>query len=193
MFYLKLLELCRINNIQVTTLLKEIKMSSGNLSKWKNGNIPKMDTVLKIAQYFNVNVDYFFDVKEIQDNKLQETLTIYDTDTVYNFFDTNKKVLVKDEKANMNRHYCPYGYFYCKVSDDYMKNAGLTSKSIVLVKEYKKLLNEQIACIVLLNGNITFRRYKNRGFYSESDITCNLTQKDIFKILGYAVEVINIL
>ena len=65
MFYEKLLKLCEANNISLTFLLTEqLKMSSGNITKWKNGNVPKSDTINKIATYFNVSTDYLLGNKK---------------------------------------------------------------------------------------------------------------------------------
>ena len=59
MFYDIFIKLCHDNNISPTKILKEyLHMSSGNMTKWKAGQIPKVDTVKKIADYFNVSVDF---------------------------------------------------------------------------------------------------------------------------------------
>ena len=49
--------LCVENGLTVTELCKQLTGSSGNLPTWKKGNI-KADTLCKIADYFNVSVDY---------------------------------------------------------------------------------------------------------------------------------------
>lgn len=59
MFYERLTKLCSDNNISLTTLVqRELKMSVSNVTKWKEGKVPKIDTVMKIATYFNVSTDY---------------------------------------------------------------------------------------------------------------------------------------
>lgn len=58
MFYSRLKEICEEKNTNVTTLLKNLNLSSGNLSKWKNGGVPKSETISKIAEYLGVSVDY---------------------------------------------------------------------------------------------------------------------------------------
>lgn len=68
MFYKKLCQLCDEKDISPTSFVKSIlKMSSGNLSKWKNGAPPKYETIEKTANYFNVSVEYLMgntDIKE---------------------------------------------------------------------------------------------------------------------------------
>ena len=60
MFYENLQTLCKDRGISVTKLLKELGMSSGNISKWSSkGYIPRSDTLKKFADYFDVPTDYF--------------------------------------------------------------------------------------------------------------------------------------
>ena len=39
---------------------EELSISSGSITEWKKGRIPRNSTLLKIAKYFNVSVDYLF-------------------------------------------------------------------------------------------------------------------------------------
>ena len=57
MFYEKLQLLCQERGITPSALAKELGLSTGNLSKWKNGGRPRADTVQKIASYLNVSMD----------------------------------------------------------------------------------------------------------------------------------------
>lgn len=65
MFYERLKELCKQKGTTVTTVVKELGMSTGNISKWKNGNKPKADSVSALAEYLGVSTvwdepgDYF--------------------------------------------------------------------------------------------------------------------------------------
>lgn len=60
MFYENLQILCHSHGITLTTLAKDLGLSSGNLSKWKNGGHPRADTAQKIAAYFHVSLDALF-------------------------------------------------------------------------------------------------------------------------------------
>lgn len=57
-FYDNLSELCKINGITVSGLLAELKMSASNKQKWQNGATVNSSVLMKIADYFNVSVDY---------------------------------------------------------------------------------------------------------------------------------------
>lgn len=58
MFYQRLLELCKSSETNISTVISELNLSSGNLSKWKAGGMPKADTFAKLADYFHVSTDY---------------------------------------------------------------------------------------------------------------------------------------
>lgn len=49
--------LCVENGLTVTDLCKQVTGSTGNLPTWKKGNV-KAESLCKIADYFNVSVDY---------------------------------------------------------------------------------------------------------------------------------------
>jgi len=74
----RLRELCIENGIAVTDLCKQITGSSGNLPTWKKGNI-KADTLVKIADYFHVSVDYLLGRSDEPNNNSIQTGDISNT------------------------------------------------------------------------------------------------------------------
>ncbi len=66
MFYDRLCSICKEKNVNITDLVKQIGMSSGNLSSWKSGKIPRSNTIQKIADHLEVSIDYLLDN---EDNK----------------------------------------------------------------------------------------------------------------------------
>ena len=58
MFWERLNQLCAEHNVKLTNVVKELGMSTGNQSKWKNGVTPRSNVLQKFADYFNVSVDY---------------------------------------------------------------------------------------------------------------------------------------
>lgn len=66
MFYEKLISLCDTNGVKLTPLLKELDVSTGNISNWKRGldNVSS-ETLKKIAKYFNVSVDWLLELTEV--------------------------------------------------------------------------------------------------------------------------------
>lgn len=58
MFWTQYQFLCQRAGKSPNGVAKEIGLSSGIVTFWKNGKIPKSDTLKKIADYFGVSVDY---------------------------------------------------------------------------------------------------------------------------------------
>lgn len=77
---LRLKEICEKNNTSVSAMVQYLGMSKGVVTKWKNGCLPNGETIVKIAEYFNVSADYLLTGK-ISYNELnkqeQEILCLY--------------------------------------------------------------------------------------------------------------------
>ncbi len=58
MFWERFYNLCIRNGKKPNPVGKEVGLSSGIISKWKNGGIPNGETLMKLARYFNVSTDY---------------------------------------------------------------------------------------------------------------------------------------
>lgn len=61
MFWNNFEKLCKLNNIKPNPLAKKIDIASSTVTSWKNGAIPNGETLIKIADYFNVSIDYLLD------------------------------------------------------------------------------------------------------------------------------------
>lgn len=64
MFYDNLVAVCNQKDVSITNLTKELGISSGNISKWKSGGVPKGDTLLLFSDKLSVSVDYLLTGKE---------------------------------------------------------------------------------------------------------------------------------
>ena len=58
MFWNRFYSLCIQKGIKPNPLGSKIGISSGVITKWKNGAIPNGDTLIKIADYLDCSVDY---------------------------------------------------------------------------------------------------------------------------------------
>jgi transcriptional regulator with XRE-family HTH domain len=58
MFYENLKKLCESRNTTPTAVMKTFGFSTSMLTNWKNGGMPRGDTLLLFAQYFGVTTDY---------------------------------------------------------------------------------------------------------------------------------------
>lgn len=58
MFWDNFYNACVQKGIKPNPLAKELQIASGSMTAWKGGKLPNGETLLKIADYLNVSVDY---------------------------------------------------------------------------------------------------------------------------------------
>ncbi|MBE6909524.1 MAG: helix-turn-helix transcriptional regulator [Ruminococcaceae bacterium] len=75
MFFDRIKALCDEKGVKISNLLSELGMSPGNLTRWKNGTVPDGNTLVKLAQYFDVSTDYLLGIDDIK----RQLLDILDT------------------------------------------------------------------------------------------------------------------
>ncbi|MEA5082717.1 MAG: helix-turn-helix transcriptional regulator [Lachnospiraceae bacterium] len=56
--------LCSFHNITIAQLEKKLNFANGTVHKWSKSQ-PSAQKVLKVAQYFDVSLEYLFDKEEI--------------------------------------------------------------------------------------------------------------------------------
>lgn len=69
MFWIIFSNLCKENHISPNGLAKNLNFSSGSITHWKNGKVPHHNTLIKIADYFGVSVDYLLGKEEREGRK----------------------------------------------------------------------------------------------------------------------------
>ena len=109
MFYDNFCSICKEKGFKPTKVVQELGLSSGNMTNWKNGRVPKTEVALKIANYLGVSVDYLMD-KESNSNASQISVTDDDikfalfggatevTDEMYEDVKRFAKFLIEKEK-----------------------------------------------------------------------------------------------
>lgn len=75
MFWDVFIELCEKNNIKPNPLAEKIGVSSGVVTKWKKGSMPNLEALIKIADYFEVSVDYLLGRDNYSANSITNTGT----------------------------------------------------------------------------------------------------------------------
>ena len=58
MFWTRFVQLCAERNTKPNPVAKELGISSGAVTSWKNGSVPHSTTLNKIADYFKVSTTY---------------------------------------------------------------------------------------------------------------------------------------
>lgn len=65
MFYEHLKKICEERGEKMTPLLKKIGIATSATGRWQTGVIPNGESLIKLADYFGVSVDYILGRKEI--------------------------------------------------------------------------------------------------------------------------------
>lgn len=69
--------LCKQHNTKVTNVLKEIGLSRSKGTAWRNGSIPNGEILVKLAEYFNVSIDYLLGYAPKVDDEEQEYIKFF--------------------------------------------------------------------------------------------------------------------
>ncbi len=101
-------ELCKSNGIAVTALEKELGFARGSLCK-VNTNKPSMEKVQKLANYFNVSVEYLLtgDEKEtgeayyLNDETREIAQAVFENPDLRSLFDMSRKMPPERLKAHI--------------------------------------------------------------------------------------------
>lgn len=100
---------CEKRQINIKTLEMETGISNGAISKWEN-SMPKVDTLNKVAKYFDVSLDYLYSgTLEHSSSKQEEYLTIYN-----NLSETGKSLCLEYIKGYAKAE----GYYQSLIKSD---------------------------------------------------------------------------
>lgn len=83
MFWTQFQQLCQNVSKSPNGVAKELGLSSGTVTFWKNGKIPKSDTLKKIADYFGVTVDYLLGNDQKKTPDIKPNAVFLDMSRVY--------------------------------------------------------------------------------------------------------------
>lgn len=64
MFYEQVKRLCDQNHIAISSLARKLSLSPSAPGNWKEGTLPKAETIIKISEYFDVSIDLLLLGKE---------------------------------------------------------------------------------------------------------------------------------
>ena len=83
MFWEIFFSLCDENRTTPTKVVETLAISKGSVTKWKNGAIPNGTTLKKIADYFNVTVDYLLGNEKESSPPIESNAVFLDDKRVY--------------------------------------------------------------------------------------------------------------
>lgn len=82
MFIDRITSLCAERGEKLTPLLKELKLSPGNVQRWRDGATVNSEILLKFSKHFGVSVDYLLTGKNWNDDDKQDDFTDYERNLV---------------------------------------------------------------------------------------------------------------
>ena len=68
--------LCNEKGISIWQLANELGISNGVIKKWEKSTSPKVTTLIKIAEYFDVSLDYLVGRSDQRHDEIQDVETI---------------------------------------------------------------------------------------------------------------------
>lgn len=83
MFWKNFYFLCESKNMKPLQVVKKIGIAGGNITNWKNGTVPSGNNLQKIADYFDVTVDYLLGKEETRPQEPKQQLTLMDHQRVH--------------------------------------------------------------------------------------------------------------
>lgn len=103
-------DLCTKKGESANAVAKKLGIASGTVSEWKNGRAPRNSTAVKIADYFDVPVDYLLGKTDDPAPKQKKPDAI--SDELWNMIQNDPKALVllemilkmsKEQRAKMEK------------------------------------------------------------------------------------------
>lgn len=81
MFWERFVQLCAERNTKPNPVAKELGISSGAVTNWKNGAVPQSATLKRIADYFGVSTSYLIgnvqmDLQHFAAKEKEPTVTV---------------------------------------------------------------------------------------------------------------------
>lgn len=104
--YNKFAELLKTNGVKTSDVVKATGIAASTMSDWKSGKtIPKLPKLQKIADYFNVPVNYFLDVDTKQLNEMAERASVV-LDSPYVQLAKRIEALPADKRKSLEEYLC---------------------------------------------------------------------------------------
>ena len=207
----KLKELRKKTKISQEKLGKLVNVSQQAVAKWES-NIaePDQETLLKLAEIFNVSTDYLLgrdhksSLAEIENDKMQEILKGIGAEPLKDLYpipllgDVIAGIPIESPELFEGYVYISYTppneYFALLVHGDSMINAGITDKSILIVHQQNYAENGDIV-VALVDDEATVKRFRkenNTVFLlpeNNNYIPIVATENNTLCIIGKVVEI----
>lgn len=113
--YQRIKQLCSEKGITINKLENDLGVGVSSIQKWKVSKSPSVDKVVKVADYFDVSVDYLLGITEIR-SPVEKLL---EDDDIISFQRARQKMTSKDKDRMMKM--LKIGFDYAFGEDDEIK------------------------------------------------------------------------
>ena len=152
-------KLLEINKTTVYRVSKDTGISASSLTDWKFGrSVPKADKLRKIADYFNVSINYFLDEAPSAHTSIAQRgkrIPIIGEIRAGSPIIT-EETLVGYEFAEVDD---ADDHFFLGIRGDSMKNIGMVEGSLVLFKKQSYAENGDIVACLVGGDSATVKRF----------------------------------
>lgn len=203
MDYKKFDALLKKHNTTVYRVSKATGIAPSTFSDWKSGrSSPKADKLKKIADYFEVGIEYMIDADTTSlalygepAHLKKKMVPIIGEIRAGSPIITNE-TLIGYEYADIGNS---EDYFYLRVCGDSMKNIGMINGSIVLFRKQQYAENGDIVACLVGGDSATVKRFQREHKrvllipenedYSPIELSTDDFEAGEARILGVAIEV----
>ena len=156
--YERVAKLCKRNKLAITALEKELGFGRGTIGKWKKGAEPNLASLQKVADYFNVSVDYLttYEIKpNVEFIKLKDVARL----PIYGRIPAGipKEAIQEVEGFIEVPAYMSEGYIVLKVIGDSMYPKYLDG-DVVIIKEQPDCENGQDCAVRINDNDVTLKK-----------------------------------
>ena len=156
--YERVAKLCKRNKLAITALEKELGFGRGTIGKWKKGAEPNLASLQKVADYFNVSVDYLttYEIKpNVEFIKLNDVARL----PIYGRIPAGipKEAIQEVEGYIEVPAYMSEGYAVLKVIGDSMYPKYLDG-DVVIIKEQPDCENGQDCAVRINDNDVTLKK-----------------------------------
>ncbi len=160
--------LIKKNNIKNVDLAHYLGLSKSAISNYlKGGYMPKLETVAKIASYFDVKFESLINrkVDEIEISVNEDGKLIYEVPLFHKQLITDNIIYRSENYIGIITSPIPVEEdlecYAVKAYDDSMKSYGITSKSLIIFSAASEVLKHDIAAVLIKSKKQIFIRYVN--------------------------------
>ena len=171
--------LLKINGIRNIELAKHIGVSKSAISNYLSGaSVPKLETIARIALYFDVGVDVLLrDYIDKPKTKIKEGEPISFAVPLFHKKLQEGDIVFRNDNIQ-GSIYCPFpvdGNYQCyafMIYDNNMSDYGITEKSVAIFSPDETVHNGDVAAVLLKTSNTIAARIVSET-KNEITLTCN--------------------